>query len=142
MATPQNQQLKNGPMSETILLDTCGLLWLATGHKNLSKNAKTRINKANILAISAISAWEISLKVAKGELELPEEPQTWFEQVVAHHDIRVHDLSTEIAFQANRLPWHHRDPADRFIIATAILYRMPIVTSDSNFAQYGVDVFC
>lgn len=129
-------------MSESILLDTCGLLWLATGHRNLSKNAKIRINKANLLTISAISAWEIGLKTARGELELPEEPQTWFEQVVAHHDLRVYEISTDIAFQANRLPWHHRDPADRFIIATAFLYRMPIVTLDGNFAQYGVEIFC
>jgi len=141
MATPQNQQPKNGLMSETVLLDTCGLLWLATGHKNLSENAKNRINQANLLTVSAISAWEISLKVARGELELPEEPETWFVQVVAHHDIRVYEISTDIAFQANRLPWHHRDPADRFIIATALLHRMPIVTSDSNFSQYGVEVF-
>jgi PIN domain nuclease of toxin-antitoxin system len=129
-------------MSETVLLDTCGLLWLATAHKNLSENAKIRINQANLLTVSAISAWEISLKAARGELELPEQPETWFEQVVAHHDLRVYEISTRIAFQANRLPWHHRDPADRFIIATALLHHMPIVTSDGNFAQYGVEVFC
>lgn len=64
-------------MSECVLLDTCGLLWLATGHRNLSENAKKRINQANLLTVSAISAWEISLKAARGELELPEEPETW-----------------------------------------------------------------
>lgn len=129
-------------MSETVLLDTCALLWLATGHKNLSENAKKRINQASLVGVSAISAWEISLKTARGELELPEEPEAWFEQVVAHHDLRVYEISAHIAFQANRLPWHHRDPADRFIIATATLHRMPIVTADGNFAQYGVEIFC
>ena len=129
-------------MSESVLLDTCGLLWLTTGHRNLSENAKKRINQANLLTVSAISAWEIGLKTARGELELPEEPETWFEQVVAHHDLRAHEISTRIAFQANRLPWYHHDPADRFIIATAMLHRMPIVTSDGNFAQYGVEIFC
>lgn len=128
-------------MSEALLLDTCGLLWLASGHKNLSQNAKDRINQANLVAVSAITAWEVGLKAAKGELELPKEPETWFEQVIAHHDLRVYEISPRIAFQANRLPWHHRDPADRFIIATAILHRMPIVTADSSFAQYGVEVF-
>jgi hypothetical protein len=81
-------------MSESVLLDTCGLLWLATGHRNLSENAKKRINQANLLTVSAISAWEIGLKTARGELELPEEPETWFEQVVAHHDLRAHEIST------------------------------------------------
>lgn len=142
MVTRQNRQPKNGPMSETILLDTCGLLWLAAGHKNLSENAKKRIDQASLVIVSAISAWEIGLKTAKGELELPEESESWFEQIVAHHNLRVYEISTRIAFQANRLPWHHRDPADRFIIATALLQRIPIVTSDGNFAQYGVEVFC
>lgn len=129
-------------MSETLLLDTCGLLWLATGHKNLSAKAKKRIDQAGLVGVSAISAWEIGLKTARGELELPEEPEAWFEQVAAHHDLRVYEISTRIAFQANRLPWHHRDPADRLILATALLHRMPIITSDSNFAPYGVEVFC
>ena len=132
----------NGLMPESLLLDTCGLLWLAIGHKNLSENAKTRINRANIVAVSAISAWEIGLKAAKGELELPDEPESWFEKVVAHHDLRVYEVSTRIAFKANCLPWHHRDPADRLIIATALLHRMPIITADANFHQYEVEVFC
>ena len=142
METSQNQRPMNGLMSESLLLDTCGLLWLATGHKNLSENAKTRINRANIVAVLAISAWEIGLKAAKGELELPDEPETWFEKAVAHHDLRVYEVSTRIAFKANCLPWHHRDPADRLIIATALLHRMPIITADANFPQYEVEVFC
>ena len=129
-------------MSESLLLDTCALLWLATGHKNLSDRAKSRINQANFVAVSSISAWEIGLKAAKGELELPEEPEAWFEKVIAHHDLRVYEVTSRIAFQANRLPWHHRDPADRFVIATALLHRLPIITSDANFPQYGVEVFC
>jgi predicted nucleic acid-binding protein len=76
------------------------------------------------------------------KLELPEESETWFEKVIAHHDLRVYEVTTRIAFQANRLPWHHRDPADRFIIATALLHRLPIITADGNFPQYGVEVFC
>jgi PIN domain nuclease of toxin-antitoxin system len=129
-------------MSEAILLDTCALLWLATGHKNLSNSAKKRINQAGLVGVSSISAWEIGLKTTRGELELPEEPEAWFEQILVHHDLRVYEITTRIAFQANRLPWHHRDPADRLILATAMLHGMPIVTSDGNFSQYGVEIFC
>jgi PIN domain nuclease of toxin-antitoxin system len=129
-------------MSETLLLDTCALLWLATGHKNLSRTAKNRINQAGLVGVSAISAWEIGLKTARGELKLPAEPEAWFNEILTHHDLRVYEITTPIAFQANRLPWHHRDPADRLILATAMLHRMPIVTADKNFPQYGVEIFC
>ena len=129
-------------MSEAILLDTCALLWLATGHKNLSDSAKKRINQAGLVGVSSISAWEIGLKTTRGELELPEEPEAWFDQILVHHDLRVYEITTGVAFQANRLPWHHRDPADRLILATAMLHGMPIVTSDSNFPHYGVEIFC
>jgi len=128
-------------MSEPLLLDTCGLLWLAAGHRRLSVAARKRINTATLVGVSAITAWEVGLKAARGELKLPMEAEEWFEGVVGHHRLQVFEVTPRIAFEANRLPWHHRDPADRFILATARLHHMAVVTADHNFASYGVEIF-
>jgi PIN domain nuclease of toxin-antitoxin system len=126
-------------MSDPILLDTCGLLWLTSGHRRLSSVARKRIDAATLVGVSAITAWEVGLKAARGELKLPMEAEEWFEGVVAHHRLQVFEITPRIAFEANRLPWHHRDPADRFIVATARLQHMAVVTADDKLAAYGVE---
>ncbi len=128
-------------MSNPLLLDTCGLLWLAAGHRRLSSAARRRIDSARLVGVSTITAWEVGLKAARGDLKLPMEAEEWFEGVVAHHRLQVFEITSRIAFEANRLPWHHRDPADRFILATAKLHHMAVVTADDNFAAYGVEIF-
>jgi len=128
-------------MSDPLLLDTCGLLWLAAGHRRLSAPARRRIDSATLVGVSAITAWEVGLKAARGELKLPMEAEEWFEGAIAHHRLQVFEITPRIAFEANRLTWHHRDPADRFILATARLHHMAVVTADDNFAIYGVETF-
>ncbi|MDD5673696.1 MAG: type II toxin-antitoxin system VapC family toxin [Chitinivibrionales bacterium] len=123
-----------------VLLDTCALLWLASEDDNLSADARTVIEQASIALVSTISAWEISLKYAQKVLKLPMEPQEWFDRVLAAHNLTISPLSNEIMFAANKLPWHHRDPADRFIIATALMEKALVITSDARFSQYGVRV--
>jgi PIN domain nuclease of toxin-antitoxin system len=107
----------------------------------LSGPARRRIDSATLVGVSAITAWEVGLKAARGELKLPMEAEEWFEGAIAHHRLQVFEITPRIAFEANRLPWHHRDPADRFILATARLHHMAVVTADDNFAIYGVETF-
>jgi len=59
---------------------------------------------------------------------------------IAQHGLEVAALSVDILVSANSLPWHHRDPADRFIIATAQQMGAAVVTADNRFAQYGLTV--
>ena len=117
------------------------MLWLAAGHRRLSGPARRRIDSATLVGVSAITAWEVGLKAARGELKLPMEAEEWFEGAIEHHRLQVFEITPRIAFEANRLPWHHRDPADRFILATARLHHMAVVTADDNFAIYGVETF-
>lgn len=127
-------------MPESLFLDTCSLIWLAEGSRRLRPQVRNRLDEAGRVLVSAISAWEISLKVAKGELELPDEPENWFPAVLATHDVELSSLSPEVLMAANRLPWHHRDPADRFIIADVSIRNIPVITSDRRFAEYPVKV--
>ena len=106
-----------------ILLDTCGLLWLAQGAAVLSETTRRAIDEEPIVPVSAISAFEISLKQQVRKLALPTPAIEWWSGAVAKHGLNVIDLSPEILIRATLLPPIHRDPADRFIIATAVLSR-------------------
>ena len=124
-----------------LLLDTCAVLWLANGElDNFSKEALRLIREAEILYMSPITEWEISLKWAKGGIELPMLPREMISRFTSRLDVKLMPLSEEVMFRATELPWHHRDPADRFIIATALTGNLTVVTTDGRFPQYGVEV--
>ena len=126
-------------MSKNLILDTCALVWLVADDERLSLTARKEIEAAELVFVSPISAWEVSLKAARGGLELPLPPLEWFNRALVAHHLVLANLSVEIMVAANQLPWHHRDPADRFIIATAKQEGLAIVTADARFAAYEVD---
>ena len=123
-----------------MILDTCALLWLASGDKKLSRAALKEINAAVAVYVSAISGFEIAIKAGKGKLKLPHPPQEWFEKVVAHHGLTVLPLELNVCIAAAELPPLHNDPCDRFIIGAAKLHDLTVVTGDEQFEQYGVTV--
>jgi PIN domain nuclease of toxin-antitoxin system len=126
-------------MRKALILDTCALIWLVSGNDCLSQNAREEIEAAQLVYVCPISAWEVSLKSAKGTLELPLPPLEWFNRALDVHHLTLTDLSVEVLTRANALPWHHRDPADRFIIATAKMENLAVVTGDQHFQAYGVE---
>jgi len=121
-----------------ILLDTCALLWLATDQRQLSRRALGMIDRASIVYISAITCFEIGIKHRSGKLKLPLSPREWCEGILKHHDVSVLPVDAEVCLKATELPLIHRDPCDRFIIATALLHDLPVVTADERFGEYGV----
>lgn len=123
-----------------MILDTCALLWLSQGGGELSQMALQRIDAAPVVYVSAISGFEIGIKVQKGKLELPAQPADWFAVVLEHHDIEVLPLDLEICIRSTGLPTIHADPCDRMIIAAAQVHHLPVVTTDPLFAQYGIAV--
>ena len=128
--------------SGAMILDTCALLWLASGDKKLSRSALNEINAAAAVYVSAISGFEIAIKVVKGKLKLPSAPQEWFEKIVEHHGLSVLTLELNVCIAAAQLPPIHDDPCDRFIIATAKLHDLTVVTADERFEKYGVAMIC
>ena len=127
-------------MMHRLLLDTCAFIWLATGDDSLSERARKAISSADCVFVSPISAWEIGRKHRQGKLKLPMEPQDLFDAVVDRYALDIAPLDTTIMFKASALPEHHKDPADRFIIATALLNGFTVVTADGHFPGYGVNV--
>ena len=124
-----------------LLLDTCAVLRLANGEfGKFSRSAMDAMREAGMLYVSPISEWEISLKWKQGGIKLPLEPRELMRKMVDAYSLSLVPLSEEVMFRATELPDIHKDPADRFIIATALLGNMVVVTTDHRFQQYGVSV--
>jgi len=123
-----------------IILDTCGLIWLVNGGGEISEDTLKLIEKADIVYISAATALEVGCKAAIKKLDLPMDAEKWYSKVLSIHDLVEIPITGKIALASAALPLIHNDPADRIIIATAILKRLPVVTHDSRFSQYSVDV--
>ena len=123
-----------------MLLDTCAILWLACDQCRLSQMVLKQIDEANIVYISAISGFEIGIKYKSGKLKLPVSPMEWLSSIVMHHHLTVLDLDLETCVKATTLPFIHKDPCDRLIIAAALVHNMQVVTLDEIFIEYGVRV--
>lgn len=123
-----------------ILLDTCALIRLASGAGELSNAAMDVIAQSPLAYVSPISLWEIALKVKSGNLVIAGDPETFFSDVIENYDLTVLPLSLEVMVRSVNLPEIHKDPADRFIIASALLNGFSVITTDRRFPEYGVNV--
>jgi PIN domain nuclease of toxin-antitoxin system len=123
-----------------MILDTCALLFLASGDRRLSRSARERLSREPVRWFCAISALEIGLKYREGKLELPLPPTRWLRALESRYALTELPLSSALCAVAADLPHHHRDPFDRFIIAGALDLRAPVVTVDPKFSPYGVEI--
>lgn len=120
-----------------LLLDTCTLLWLVAGSRRLSAGAVASIREhRGAIFVSAISAFEVGLKHRKGKLELPVEADLWYREALDFHGLVEIAIDGEIAARSTQLPALHADPCDRFLIATAQLHDLTLLTPDGLIAAY------
>lgn len=96
------------------------------------------IDPANDVFLSAVSAWEISVKHGLGRLPLPEPPEKFIPFQRERHGIEALPLEEEATLYLNRLPSSHRDPFDRMLICQAIVHGLVILTPDELVTQYPV----
>lgn len=114
-----------------IILDTHAWIWWAIGDVRLSRTALLAIESADTIGIPAISCWEVAVLVAHGRLSLDRDVLDWIQEACPPQVQRL-ELTPEIAVLSSRLEWPHRDPADRLIVATAIVYGASLVTKDGE----------
>ncbi len=126
-------------MTRRLLLDTWAALLLLAGELSLA--AAAMMNDARLpggVGISPITAWEVSLLVARGRLALTLSVRTRFARLVALEGARWLDLSSDILIAANELPGDlHRDPADRILAATARSIGYALITRDWPLLAYA-----
>ena len=117
-----------------ILLDTHLLLWWLEGGSQLPQTARRLVaDPENTVFVSAVSLWEIWLKQSLGKLLLPDN----FEEALAAELFENLPLTGKQAREVARLPWLHRDPFDRMLVAQARVSRLRLLTADETVASYG-----
>ena len=125
-----------------ILLDTHALYWLASGEVALAQDALLAIGdsqQAGTLFVSPITAWELSVAVQKNNITNrpnlgDDPPDRWFREAVRAVSARIVPIGVRISLEAARVVTEtgHRDPGDCFLIATARVRRIPILTRDAQ----------
>lgn len=121
----------------TLLLDTHALLWWLADDPQLPVVAREAIREPRQLVyVSAVSAWEITVKKALGKLEVPDE---WVSAVDAEGFRRL-EITWNHALEVGRLADVHRDPFDRLLVAQARIEGMTLVTGDERIRSYGTPV--
>ncbi len=90
----------------------------------------------NTVFLSAVSVWEIAIKRSLGKLRIEE----GWARALTRLDFEPMPVTSTHAQQVERLPWHHRDPFDRLLIAQATVEDHALVSADPRLADYGVDV--
>lgn len=118
-----------------LLLDTHVFLWWRGEPTRLSQQARSRIAEADVVFVSAASAWEAGIKMALGRLELPEP----VEAGVAASGFEKLPISFSHAERAAALPPHHGDPFDRMLVAQAQVEDLTLVTHD-RLEAYEVEI--
>ena len=125
-----------------VLLDTYTFLWWNSSQgSRLSIRARELLEDAATDGLfSVVSAYEIAMKAARGSLELPAEPSRYVPDRLARHGFEALAIELRHVLRAGALPFIHRDPFDRLLVAQAQLEDIPIVTADPAIAQYDVEV--
>ena len=125
-----------------VLLDTHTFIWFITGSDELSDKARGLIEDANNQRfLSVASLWEMSIKVSIGKLNLDFSFPDLVIQKVYGNAIDILSISPEHLEQLAKMPFHHKDPFDRLIIAQGLTENMPIITRDRAFASYQANLF-
>jgi len=123
----------------TYILDTCTFIWLCSRPSALSRAARKCIDDpVNELALSDVSAMEITMKWAAGQIALPHPPRIWIEKQMQTWELTSIALTRDDIYRSGELPEHHRDPFDRLLVGTALNRNATLVTPDDAIHRYPV----
>ena len=124
-----------------LLLDTHVWLWWLSEPIRLSPIIQEAIaNRENQLFLSVASIWEIGIKVANEKLSVPQPLSKLITNELVNDGVVTLDIKTIHALQASQLPYHHKDPFDRMIIAQAQVESLSVITADRVFQKYDVSI--
>lgn len=119
--------------------DTHAFLWFVTDSPQLSANAKSLLESPNSdRLLSVASIWEIAIKASIGKLSFDKPLEQFLPEQVALNYFQLLDISMPHVLRVAALPFHHRDPFDRMIIAQALAEGLPILSNDVALDAYGI----
>jgi len=119
------------------LLDTHTALWIVEDSPRLSPRVRAlaRNHETEAFAVAAISLLEIARKAHDGEIGLMPDPADWLDDLT--HRFQVLPVTAQIAWRSVSLDWTHKDPADRLIVATALVHKLTLITHDKEISRWG-----
>lgn len=123
-------------MAIRLLLDTHILIWWLMDVPPVAERLLEYITKAEVVAVSAASVWEMEIKRAQGKLEAPGD----IDKALEFNGFRPLAISVAHAMLAGQLPAIHGDPFDRMLVAQATLEGLTLVTRDKKLVNYGVPI--
>jgi PIN domain nuclease of toxin-antitoxin system len=123
-----------------LLLDTHSFIWFVEDNLSLSSHARTLIEEpTNDVFLSIASVWEMAIKVSLGKLDLSQPFDLFIPNQLLLNDITLLDITVSHTLRVATLPFHHRDPFDRLLIAQSLVEGMPLISIDSVFDAYGMN---
>lgn len=121
------------------LLDTHTFVWFVLNDPALSPNALAVIrDPASDLLISPASYWELAIKVSTGKLMLNKPFLEFMDEHISANEIEILPIEIRHADHVSRMPFHHKDPFDRLIVAQSLVETLPVISVDSVLDQYGL----
>ena len=115
-----------------LLLDTHIWLWSLAEPGRLTRRVRTALSRAgNELWLSPISVWELLVLAERGRVKLDDEPRSWVAEALARTPAQEAPLTFDIAIRSREVLLAHPDPADRFLIATALVHGLTLFTADA-----------
>lgn len=125
-----------------LLLDTHAFIWMLEAPEKLSEKViQAHNDPANTLYLSVASLWEIQIKTAIGKLDMDVPLAQIVREQLQGDRFQLLDIRAEHVLALEDLPRHHGDPFDRLLIGQARVEGLPLVSIDSVFAQYPVELF-
>lgn len=119
-----------------LLLDTHIWVWSILERARLSRRVISELqNPANELWLSPISLWEVLTLCQKGRLSLQPNPADWITNMLGAVPMREAQITYQVAKETGRVNLPHRDPADRFLVATARVFDLTLVTADEHLLR-------
>ena len=121
------------------LLDTGVWLWTLDAIERLPAGAREILaNGEEEIFLSAVTTWELSIKMALGKLRFPGPPALSVPRFIAEQNLKPLVITHAHAAKVYELPAHHSDPFDRILIAQAIVEQLTVLTADRDFRKYDV----
>ena len=123
-----------------LLLDTHIFLWFIGGDERLSETARSLIeDDQNQVYLSVASLWEMAIKISLGKLSLARPYETLIPEQIDQNQLELMGITLPHTTVVVSLPYHHRDPFDRMIIAQALTEQLTLVSGDPVFDLYEID---
>jgi PIN domain nuclease of toxin-antitoxin system len=124
-----------------LLLDTHAFLWWVEGAPAVGRRARAELaNPDNDVFLSIASCWELAIKLSLGKLRLTQSLERFIPEQLSRNGFVLLGLEFRHVARVADLPFHHRDPFDRVLVAQALLDGFAIVSADRVFRKYGVTV--